>query len=329
MTPPPVILVCDHRGEGLAELAADLAGGAWRVQTSASLRQSLDLLRGTRPDLVVLDPLAGGGTLELELVAREGRREGVLPVLFVTDPPQAPHASGVAERGLALGRVEALADGAWDVIRRDAGAAELVLRIERLLAEARRAGELEEMRYRALHDDRTHLLRPAAFQKRLEEHFSAAGRHGFELALLLVDLDDFGRVNKRFDHTVGDRVIESVGEAIRRNLRAEDVAGRLGGDEFAVLLPYTRKIEAAHVVTRLRDEIHKLSGPVSQAGARAGAGAGGEAGALSISASIGFETYDGTDLESAVELRAHAEVAMREAKRAGGNRGAYYRGLRR
>jgi diguanylate cyclase (GGDEF)-like protein len=223
---------------------------------------------------------------------------------------------------LELGRVEslaALADGAWDVIRRDAGAAELVLRVERLLAEARRAGELAEMRYRALHDDRTHLLRPAAFQQRLEEHFSAAGRHGFELALLLVDLDGFGRVNKRFDHTVGDRVIESVGEAIRRNLRAEDVAGRLGGDEFAVLLPYTKKIEAAHVVTRLRDEIHKLSGPVPQSGGE---------GALAISASIGFETYDGTDLESADELRAHAEVAMREAKRAGGNRGAYYRGLR-
>jgi diguanylate cyclase (GGDEF)-like protein len=331
MTPPPVILVCDHRGEGLAELAGDLSGGAWRVQASSSLRQSLDLLRGTRPDLVVLDPLAGGGTFELELVAREGRRDGVLPVLFVTDPPHAPHASGASgasgghERGLSLGRVEALADGAWDVIRRDAGAAELVLRIERLLAEALRAGELEEMRYRALHDDRTHLLRPAAFQKRLEEHFSAAGRHGFELALLLVDLDDFGRVNKRFDHTVGDRVIESVGEAIRRNLRAEDVAGRLGGDEFAVLLPYTKKIEAAHVVTRLRDEIHKLSGPVPHAGAVEAAGA---PGTLSISASIGFETYDGTDLESAVELRAHAEVAMREAKRAGGNRGAYYRALR-
>jgi GGDEF domain-containing protein len=66
------------------------------------------------------------------------------------------------------------------------------------------------------------------------------------MALVLVDLDAFGRVNKDFDHTVGDRLIERVGAAIRSALRAEDVAGRLGGDEFGAILPYTGRIDAAH-----------------------------------------------------------------------------------
>jgi diguanylate cyclase (GGDEF)-like protein len=107
-----------------------------------------------------------------------------------------------------------------------------------------------------------------------------------------------------------------VGEAIRRALRTEDIAGRIGGDEFAVLLPYTRPIEAAHVVRRLRDEIQRLSGSLR-----------GAAGEVEISASLGFETFDGADLDSLETLRLHAEIALREAKRLGGGRGVYYRSL--
>jgi diguanylate cyclase (GGDEF)-like protein len=94
------------------------------------------------------------------------------------------------------------------------------------------------------------------------------------------------------------------------------VAGRLGGDEFGVLLPYTRKVDAASVVQRLLDEIRGLSGPVP-----------GHAEPLAVSASIGFETFSGRDLESVDELRAHAERALLHAKRRGGDQGIYFRGL--
>jgi diguanylate cyclase (GGDEF)-like protein len=255
----------------------------------------------------VIDPLVEGGEAELRELERRRASGRPLPVLVVAD---------AGERAAAVRAARAQRRGAWDLIQRDAPPEELALRVERLFEEAHREGEMADLRHRALHDDRTDLLRPSAFEARLLEHFSAAGRHGFELALLLVDLDEFGRVNKAFDHTVGDRVIELVGDAIRRSLRAEDVAGRLGGDEFAVLLPYTGKVEAAYVVRRLRDEIARLPEP--------GPGAAG----VRVSASIGFETFDGRDLASAQELRAHAEVALREAKRAGGNRGVYYRALR-
>jgi diguanylate cyclase (GGDEF)-like protein len=109
-------------------------------------------------------------------------------------------------------------------------------------------------------------------------------------------------------------VISQVGGSIRAALRTEDVAGRLGGDEFAVVLPYTRTNDAAHVVQRLLDAIRGLSGPMP--GAR---------GTIDVSASIGFETFDGTDLDSSDTLRVHAEEALRLAKQGGGNRGVYFR----
>jgi diguanylate cyclase (GGDEF)-like protein len=306
MTTSAKILVCDHRGEGLSAVARRLAEAGHAIEVTSGLRQSLASLASARPDLALLDALAAGGTEAATLLgARAG--EPPLPLLLVCDLRE-----GLAER-LAPSR---LTSAPWDAIRRDAPAEEFLLRIERLLDLARRRAEMDELRHRAMYDDRTNLLRPLEFGEQLRAHFSAAQRHDLDLALLLVDLDRFGQVNKLHDHTVGDRIIERVGGAIREALRIEDVAGRLGGDEFAVLLPYTRKVDAASVAQRLLAAIRALSGPFP--GAR---------GEIEVSASIGFETFDGSDIDSADTLRSHAETALRHAKRRGGDQGVYYRTL--
>lgn len=302
---PSKLLVCDHRGEGLAARLEPLAAAGFRIQCSRNLRESRALLERDPPDLVVLDPLASGGQVELEQVERLRARSHPLPLLLVWDPSPA---AGALDAARVLGAAS------WDLVRRDASLEEYALRIERLLALAERAGEFEELRYRASHDDRTELLRPRFFQARLAEHFSAAERHGLELALVLIDLDDFGRINKTHDHTVGDLVIARTAESIRSALRTEDSAGRLGGDEFGVLLPYTSPVDAAHVVQRLRAAIARGCEPL--AAKRPG---------VSVTASLGFETFDGSDLDGLPTLRQHAEIALRASKRAGGNRGTYYR----
>jgi diguanylate cyclase (GGDEF)-like protein len=306
MPPPESILVCDHRGEGLALHLSALGEGEARLEVSTNLRRSLERLAAARPGVVLIDPLAGGG-VEIDALLEARRGEPPIPLLVVADPGEplpAVLGPGLIERGQ------------WDLIRRAAPLEEYELRIAMLLEHARRRREMDELRYRATHDDRTQLLRPLEFDEQVRAHASAAQRHGLDLALLFVDLDHFGRINKTFAHTVGDRVIERVGEVIRGALRIEDVAGRLGGDEFGVLLPYTRKVDAASVVQRLLQEIRALSGPVA-----------GHEQPLSISASIGFETYSGRDLESLEELRAHAERALLVAKRRGGDQGIYFRGL--
>jgi len=298
---PARILVSDHLGAGLAGREAFLAGQPFELAHSGSLRESLRLVGSFRPDLILLDPLTGGAS---ELEALDLARGGI-PLLLHCE-------RGDLEAPVRAGR--ALTSGPFDLLFRDAPDDELELRLARLLDGVRVQREMAELRHRASHDDRTDLLRPKAFQARLAEHFSAAQRHKLELALVLLDLDKFGSVNKLHDHTVGDLVISRVGEVIRRNLRTEDVAGRLGGDEFAVLLPYTGKINAARVVARLRAEIARQTGRFE--------GAKDE---VPVSASIGFETFDGTDLESLETLRNHAEIALRLAKRRGGDQGVYFR----
>lgn len=303
-----VALVGDHRGKGLDRLFTGLEALGYRTVRTSCLRTTLARLESDPPDLLVLHPLVPGGGTELATLERGRAGEPPVPLLLVAPPEEDATAQSAQEH---------LATGAWDLIPASAGPRELSLRVGRLEAWRDAMFEMQELRHRASHDDRTDLLRVRAFESRLLEHVSAAQRHGLEMALALIDLDDFGKVNKRHDHTVGDILIAQVGEVIRRTLRAEDVAGRLGGDEFAVLLPYTRKVDAARVISRLREEIHKLSGrPV---GARDD---------IVVSASIGFETYDGRDLDSARELRDHTERALRHAKDLGGNRAVYYRSLR-
>jgi len=307
--PPAAILCCDHRGEGLSVLLSGKEFEAYRIQSTPDPRSTRAALRDGRFDLIVLHPLAEGGSAELAEIENLRGEAPPIPLLLVVEP-------GDARPAIAATR--ALERGAFDLVHRDASSEEVALRIGRLIEDARSEAEVEELRHRALHDDRTDLLRPAAFEQRLAEHFSAAERHRLPMAFVMIDLDGFGRVNKEYDHVVGDRVIARVGAAIRVALRAEDVAGRMGGDEFAVVLPYTGRIDAAHAVRRLRDEIRAQSQLVE-----------GVAPGFRIRASLGFETFDGSNLASFAEMRAHAEAALQEAKRRGGDRGVYYRSLAR
>lgn len=311
---PPLVLVCDHRGERLAErIAAARYGGrvlGWRVEPSAHLQGSLERLRAQdrgvspRPTALVIDPLVRTSTVEIEALA--GAAPASLPILLVVEPGTALLPS--------LGEHLALAGRPWDFAWSNAADDELELRLARLLQQGRDQAALCAWREQARHDERTGLLRPQAFEEHVEQHFSAAQRHRLDLAFVLVDLDRFGEVNKRHDHTVGDELIARVGQAIRRGLRQEDCAGRLGGDEFGLLLPYTRAAEAARVLERLREDLTRLALPSAMGAAR-------------VHASAGYETFDGRDLADLRELRAHAERALREVKLRGGDGALYYRAL--
>ncbi len=307
------LLLADHRGDRLYGDLQPLEWAGYTLRVTRSLRETVAALSESTYDAVVIAPLVESGRVELETLDRL-RAERGLPVLVVTCN------QGV---GPSIAAAAALHQGPWDLIHAGAPVEEVLMRVSRLARDAASHGELEELRWRAHHDERTGLLRPDVFAARLQEHFSAAQRHHMNLALVLVDLDRFGAINKEFDHTVGDAVIASVGEAIRGQRRAEDVAARLGGDEFALVLPYTRRVEAALVVRRLCREVRALShmAPAEFRGTEEAPRR------VEVSASVGFETYDGSDLQSPEVLRRHAEIALRESKLGGGNQALYYRSL--
>lgn len=297
------LLVWDHRGSGLAQRLAPLERDGWHMHATQSVGRTLEHLAGSNVDALVLDPLVEGGAAEIRALDRAGL--SAMPLLLFADPKHVSAAAPVWARD---------AERVVDVAHRDAEPFEVRVRLERLEQALATREELRALRHRANFDDRTELLRPEAFDRRLAEHWSAAQRHGLGLALVVADLDRFGQFNKRYDHTVGDEVLARVGEAIRSAIRTEDVAGRLGGDEFGFVLPYTRRADAERVVQRLRERIRAVSMRVGDV-------------ALDVSASIGFETYDGRDVSSVETLRLHAEAALREAKRRGGDRALSYREL--
>ncbi len=297
------ILIADHRGQGTATWLASLESAGVELSSSQTLGHTLAVLDEDAPDVLILDPLTRGGLVELEKLSHYlgSARTGVLIVSDPEDPRPAIQACR------SLGQRD------FDLIHRKAPIEEYLLRVDHLSRRVFAHQELEEARYRAMHDDLTDLLRPRAFNHRLYEHFSATGRHGLPMALVLMDLDRFGSINKQFSHTLGDRLIGEVGRAIVDFLRAEDVGGRLGGDEFAMVLPYTNRVDAARVVQRMRQRIERISArldPEYQ---------------VHVSTSLGFETYDGSDIDSVTTLREHAEEALKRAKHQGGNCGVYYR----
>jgi diguanylate cyclase (GGDEF)-like protein len=88
----------------------------------------------------------------------------------------------------------------------------------------------------ALTDELTRVLNRRGFEARVADELARARRSGGEVGLVLVDLDDFKRVNDTHGHQAGDDLLRWVGATLADDLRAHDAVGRLGGDEFAVLV---------------------------------------------------------------------------------------------
>ncbi len=112
---------------------------------------------------------------------------------------------------------------------------------------------LDEVRRDAMTDKLTALANRRHFDDTMQTMAGHATNDASDLALILIDIDHFKRINDRFGHPVGDQVLQLVATTVRRNLRADDFAARYGGEEFAILLPATGSGAAAAIANRLRE----------------------------------------------------------------------------
>jgi diguanylate cyclase (GGDEF)-like protein/PAS domain S-box-containing protein len=157
----------------------------------------------------------------------------------------------------------------------------------------------------ATHDALTDLSNRVAFDERLLLELAHAGRDEKRLAVMLLDLDRFKDVNDTFGHTVGDRLLQAVGERLKASLRSSDTVARLGGDEFLVLLPkIARPEDALGTAEKILDAVRR---PLAVDGQE-----------LRVTTSIGVALYpdDGEESETLVK---NADIAMYRAKEKGRN----------
>lgn len=110
---------------------------------------------------------------------------------------------------------------------------------------------------RAVQDDLTKLYRVGYLNKRMEEEIERASRYSRELCFIIIDVDDFKRINDRFGHQTGDEVLKKIARLIKMSVRKTDISARYGGEEFGVLMPETVKQKAVLIGERIRKTIEE------------------------------------------------------------------------
>jgi len=163
----------------------------------------------------------------------------------------------------------------------------------------------EKLRYNAVTDHLTELPNRFLFFDRLNMALAQAQRDFQKLGILMLDLDEFKKVNDTHGHNVGDHLLKGVANRLINMFRKGDTIARWGGDEFILLLPEIRQAEVAKsVADRILDSFTK---PFEFDGLK-----------ISITASIGVAIFadDGGDADTLIK---NADIAMYHAKAAGRN----------
>lgn len=164
----------------------------------------------------------------------------------------------------------------------------------------------DEADRKATTDLLTGLANHGEFQAVLRRELEDARRYSYPVGLILLDLDNFKRVNDTHGHLQGDAVLRGVARVLAQSVREGDTAARYGGEEMALILPHTDVDGSAAIAERVRAEIAEMLVPMVDGD-----------GALRVTASVGVSaTVDG-DKD---ELIAEADAALYTAKRTGKDR---------
>ncbi len=224
-------------------------------------------------ELSRLHQLGGAATMLLPLSTR-GRVAGVLEL--------------IAE---SSGR--RFSDGETTLLRAMANQAASALENARLMRQLRDAAETDLV---------TGIYSHRHLQDRIRQEVARAARGHVPLSVLMVDLDDFKRINDQHGHQAGDRVLRAIGGALRAAVRTSDVVARYGGDEFVVLMPDTDEDEASTVAQRAEAAVAELQHPMA------------EGTTVQVTCSVGLALHP-RDGRSGKELLRAADAQMYRHKR--------------
>ncbi len=177
---------------------------------------------------------------------------------------------------------------------------------ERQRVERERERLIAELRTMAETDNLTGALNRRSFFARANQEILRAKRFGRFLAVIMLDIDHFKRVNDTYGHRIGDEVIRSVVASCRSSIREIDFLGRYGGEEFMILAQEVDDQMALLLAERLRESIENMRIMTDK-------------GEVSVTVSFGIAAIQ-EDIVDVTALINRADAALYEAKRAGRNR---------
>ncbi|GHU29217.1 hypothetical protein AGMMS50256_13650 [Betaproteobacteria bacterium] len=176
----------------------------------------------------------------------------------------------------------------------------LLLAAETRIVELEKA--LEETRNAAFSDPLTGALNRRGFERAYAREMARSRRNKRNLALVMIDLDDFKALNDQYGHLAGDKVLAHLVRVLQDSMRPSDVVCRFGGEEFVLMLPDTPVCAACKVVQRFLSKFSRTVPDIGQA--------------VTFSAGVVSHDY----LESLDEALQRADAATYAAKHAGKNR---------
>ncbi|WP_442596599.1 GGDEF domain-containing protein [Neobacillus sp. D3-1R] len=153
-------------------------------------------------------------------------------------------------------------------------------------------------------DDLTGYYLKRYFIEKIKEELEISKRYGLDLSLIMIDIDDFRKVNE-FGHQEGDRVLQEVAEIIQSNLRKNDIPGRYGGEEILLILPKTDGQAALQVAHKIREQIEQefsVGRPYT------------------VTVSVGVSSLELCKVETVEDLISYADNAEIQAKTTGKNK---------
>lgn len=160
----------------------------------------------------------------------------------------------------------------------------------------------EELRALSVTDVLTSVYNRRFFQDRLKSELARLERYGGELSVIMLDIDHFKRINDKYGHAMGDKVLQVICQRVSQRLRRNDVFCRLGGEEFVVLCPGTSAWQALELAKQLWESLR--SQPVDGVG--------------QVTASFGIAGW--RDKEDGDALLSRADSGVYAAKLAGRDR---------
>jgi two-component system cell cycle response regulator len=257
-------------------------------------------LIASKPDLVICDlemPRMDGFKFLQMVNSHEDLKD--IPIIMLT---------GREEREL---KIKGLDFGACDYLTKPFDIGELVarvkvqLKVKALQDELKRSNEL--LRELSDTDHLTRLHNRRYLTKYLECELTRTIRNGECLSFIILDIDNFKKVNDTYGHQNGDTVLSAVADAIRKGRRCYDIAARYGGEEFVLVLPSTPLQGGITVAEELRRIVRKISfGPPLEK--------------LSVTISAGVAAFPAACVDDVDSLIREADNALYRAKKNGRNR---------